>query len=246
MLWVCVVTPSLNKSFKFQSEWPYNNSQIYLLQPLAKDLKNDDKRLFEKTNDGYCLTVKVRYDNDISLEKQKICFDKDINLMNVEVLDKNNSVKMRLNVLEYDLKKKYDDDIFDLNSYYEESKQNNDSIDNSQTTSKIDDIVYPMYVPVNTYLSKQDTVSIDDGERVIMTFSGDTPFLLVQETAKVNNLTDFINGDPYLILDSIGAANDYSVSWINNGIEYNVVSDAMSLDQLIAVAESISPISIGK
>ena len=27
---VYVVTPSLNKSFKFQSDWPYNNSQVYL------------------------------------------------------------------------------------------------------------------------------------------------------------------------------------------------------------------------
>ena len=27
---VYIVTPSLNKSFKFQSDWPYNNSQIYL------------------------------------------------------------------------------------------------------------------------------------------------------------------------------------------------------------------------
>ena len=29
---VFVLTPSLNKSFKFQSDWPHNNSQIYLLQ----------------------------------------------------------------------------------------------------------------------------------------------------------------------------------------------------------------------
>ena len=28
---VYVLTPSLNKSFKFQSDWPYNNSQAYLL-----------------------------------------------------------------------------------------------------------------------------------------------------------------------------------------------------------------------
>lgn len=33
---VFVLTPSLNKSFKFQSEWPYNNSQSYLLQPIMK------------------------------------------------------------------------------------------------------------------------------------------------------------------------------------------------------------------
>ena len=29
---VYVVTPSLNKSFKFQSDWPYNNSQVYILK----------------------------------------------------------------------------------------------------------------------------------------------------------------------------------------------------------------------
>ena len=29
---VYVLTPNLNKSFKFQSDWPYNNSQVYLLQ----------------------------------------------------------------------------------------------------------------------------------------------------------------------------------------------------------------------
>ena len=33
---VYVITPSLNKTFKFQSEWPYNNSQIYLLQPIGQ------------------------------------------------------------------------------------------------------------------------------------------------------------------------------------------------------------------
>ena len=31
---VYVVTPSLNKSFKFQSDWPYNNSQVYLLNSI--------------------------------------------------------------------------------------------------------------------------------------------------------------------------------------------------------------------
>lgn len=39
---VYVVTPSLNKSFKFQSEWPYNNSQVYLLQSIVDDIKDDE------------------------------------------------------------------------------------------------------------------------------------------------------------------------------------------------------------
>ena len=35
---VFVLTPSLGKSFKFESEWPYNDSQSYLLQTIIKDI----------------------------------------------------------------------------------------------------------------------------------------------------------------------------------------------------------------
>ena len=45
---VYVVTPRINKSFKFQSDWPYNNSQVYLLSPLLEDITSDDNRVFEE------------------------------------------------------------------------------------------------------------------------------------------------------------------------------------------------------
>ena len=35
---VYVLTPALNKSFKFQSDWPNDNSQIYLLDALLRDI----------------------------------------------------------------------------------------------------------------------------------------------------------------------------------------------------------------
>ena len=37
---VYIVTPSLNKSFKFQSDWPYNNSQVYILKVFLRNLKD--------------------------------------------------------------------------------------------------------------------------------------------------------------------------------------------------------------
>lgn len=288
---VYVVTPSLNKSFKFQSEWPYNNSQIYLLQPIIRDLQNDSDKKFEEKDDEYIFTVKVNYDNDAKLVKQKIYLDKKLNLTKVEVLDKNDNVKMRLTIMEYDLKASFDDKYFKLGKNYNNDLENTNEDtekdkDNQQTKSEsnssdknvsdkdessntksdesnsqsdesnnqniksssstINEIVYPMYVPVNTYLANQDKVSTENGERVILTFSGETPFLLVQETASLNDTTDFVNGDPYLILDTIGAVTDYSVSWINDGVEYSVVSDTMALDELITVAESISTVNVGK
>lgn len=34
-----VITPSLNKSFKFESTWPDNSSQSYILSSLIKDIR---------------------------------------------------------------------------------------------------------------------------------------------------------------------------------------------------------------
>ena len=47
------MTPSLNKSFKFQSEWPYNSSQAYILSSLLKDLENDSNVILEEKEDKY-------------------------------------------------------------------------------------------------------------------------------------------------------------------------------------------------
>ena len=71
---VYVLTPSLNKSFKFQSEWPYNNSQSYILQVLLDEMKNDKERTFEETDENYIFTTKVNYSNNSDLVKQKIVY----------------------------------------------------------------------------------------------------------------------------------------------------------------------------
>ena len=269
---VYVLTPSLNKSFKFQSDWPYNNSQIYLLQPILTDLTNDEDKIFEETSDGYTITSKVNYPTEKDFKTQKIYVDKDKNITKVEVLDDNNSVRMCLTVIDIDYKAKFDNNYFDVSNYQkEQSGENNDnsmkdnnsenseekdsetenSVDNSNlgsssTTSKIEDIVYPMYVPIDTQLSGQDIVETVSGERVILTFTGESAFTVVQETLADSNTTNYIYGDPYLILDTVGAVTDYSVSWISDGVEYSVMSETMDIDELLTVAQSISVKSIGK
>ena len=50
---VYVVTPNLNKSFKFMSEWPSNSSQAYLIESLVNDINTDSKSTIKETNSGY-------------------------------------------------------------------------------------------------------------------------------------------------------------------------------------------------
>lgn len=241
---VYVLTPSLNKNFKFQSEWPYNNSQSYLLQSILKDITNDTKRKFEEKKDSYIFITAVNYSNNPDLKSQKITIDKKLNIKKVEVLDANNQTQIKMEFKNIDMKATYADNYFSLKENINTSVSDN----TEKQVSKIEDIIYPMYIPANTSLSSQDTVSTTNGERVILTFSGDKPFMLVQETVALSDdvITIPVNGDPILFADTIGAKTDSSITWLSNGLEYYLVSDILSEDELVSVAKSISAIPVVK
>ena len=237
---VYVLTPSLNKSFKFQSEWPYNGSQSYLLQLLIKDINDDAEKTIENSEDGYIITTKVNYSNNEELTKQKIYVNKDNAITKVEVFDNKETVKIRMNFSNIDLNATFDDNYFKLENSMKTSST-------EETVSSIEEIIFPMYVPDNTYLSKQDKVFLDNGERGILTFAGDKPFTLVQETVKNGNSLNVVStGELEMISDSVGYVSDSAISWISNGIEYYISSSALTQKELLDVAKSMSVMPVGK
>lgn len=238
---VFVLTPSLNKSFKFQSEWPYNNSQSYLLHSILNDIKNDTDMIFEDDEDGYIITVKANYSNNKDLIKEKIYIDKDKNIKSVEVIDSDGNVKMKMSINNIDYNANYDSDYFKLDNNMTVFSETIDS------KNQIDSILYPMYIPQNTYLSGQNKVSLDDGERIIMTFSGDYPFMLIQETINSNDSSILsVAGDPLQLIDTVGVIDDSSITWVNDGVSYYLVSNSLEKEQLVEIANSMSVASIVK
>ena len=93
---VYVVTPSLNKSFKFQSDWPYSNSQIYLLKSLVNDIKNTKDIKFEEEKSGYKIVTTVNYPNNSKLVEQVIELNKKRDIKKVKVYDDNHAVCMSM------------------------------------------------------------------------------------------------------------------------------------------------------
>lgn len=237
---VYVLTPSLNKSFKFQSEWPYNNSQSYILQTILKDLESDTEKTFEEKDDSYIFTTKVNYSNNSELVKQQITLDKDLNLKSVVVLNSNDEIKMKMTFNTIDYKATYDD------TYFMVSSNVSNTID--ETSQTLDSIIYPMYVPNNTQLSGQEKLKTENGERIILTFSGENPFTIVQETVNPTSelLTIPMYGEPQIITDTVGAVSEDSISWISNGVEFYVVSDKLDSEEMLEVANSINTLPIGK
>ena len=170
---VYVVTPSLNKSFKFQSEWPYNSSQAYILSSLLKDLENDSNVILEEKEDKYILSSSVNYPNNSSLVSQKIVFNKEMSPEEVNVFNKDGVANITFKISKIDFKPDFKEEHFDVES--------NASEECCKDVSKIDEIVYPMYLPTGTKFKSEETVKSKDS---LNSFSGTscwympTPILL--------------------------------------------------------------------
>ncbi len=254
---VYVVTPRINKSFKFQSDWPYNNSQVYLLGPILEDINNDENRILEETSEGYKVTVSANYPNNAKLVKQEILFDAAANIKRVTVIDTDGNAQITMNFDKVDMNSKFNDDYFELKTIIDVKEEENtdngtNTDDNTSTetkeTSSIEDIIYPMYLPVNTYLSNTEKVSKDDGERLILTFDGDSSFMLIEETLSYEDehLIVPTYGELELMASTVAIVNENSVNWIDNNMEYYVVSNTLSKSELLDIARSISVLPVSK
>lgn len=287
-----VVTPDLNKSFKFQSDWPNNGSQSYLIDVLLNDVINDDKVHVEKDY----IQCKVNYPNNNTLYSEKIYLDKDYGVKKVEVLDQDGNVKITLNVNSINYKAKFKEEYFSLESLISEdevkdeqdnidkknttttkknngetttttttkvgdatntttkvqSEENNDIKENNNNTNEentsniLKDIIYPLYVPQNTHLSTEDTISTDNGNRAILTFSGDSPFVLIEEVSRRFDELEIIpvNGEPLIMSDCIAALSNNSLYWTSDGIDYYLSSNSLDGKELMTIAEGLTGTSV--
>ncbi len=238
---VYVVTPSLNKSFKFQSEWPDNGSQAYLLNSLVNDINNDSESKAEADGDGFVISSKVNYPNNANLVSEKIYLDKKSNLKKVEVLDKDGKVKITVNYTSIDFKPTFKDDYFKLESLIDE-----ECCKDKETSALMDDIVYPLYLPSNTYLSTKDTVNTESGNRIILTFTGDSPFTLIEEKTVANSEFEIIPvyGEPLMLSETMGALSSNSLYFTSNNVDFYLSSDKLSGNELLTIAESITGSSL--
>ena len=301
---VYVVTPSLNKSFKFQSDWPYNNSQVYLISSIVEDLTEDEDRTFTAKNDSYYFQSSVNYPNNKSLTKQNVYVDKNMKITKVEVTNDDGKVQITMNFNKIQYNKKFDKNYFELselinindsktdtknenstqnnsnntnpddtekddnnintnennntntnentnsnnNSSNSESTNSNEDTTKTKETATIDDVIYPMYLPSNTTLANKEVIDTEDGQRLILTFEGDNPFVLIEETISYQEEGQIIpvSGSLDFLSDVIGVINDNSVNWESNGIEYYIVSNTLDTSELVSIARSISVLPVSK
>ncbi len=259
---IYVITPALNKSFKFQSEWPNNSSQAYLLGSIVNDIEKDPNVEVTEKDDGHIIKTVVNYPNNNELKYQKIYLDNKNNIEKVEVFNENDIVKIKVTFDKVDLKAGLKEKDFALEDYIkeeepkvEENKENtqcnegeecenkgeNTEENKTSKTANIENIIYPLYIPSNTFLTSSEKVETSVGNRVILTFSGEKNFVLIEEVSLVNDSMEIVPvyGEPLLLSESIGALSANSLSWDVNNISYYLASTDLTVQEMQTIANSL-------
>jgi outer membrane lipoprotein-sorting protein len=220
---VFVLTPALNKSFKFQSGWPQNSSQAYLYESLIKDIKGDDEAKFQVAKDGYIFTTKTNYQHQSVLPKQKIILDKkELTPKKVEIMDTDNEP-----IITVDFKK------VEMNVKFDNMTAKKSDVPTMTSEEEPFSVKYPSYTPEGTEQEEEKTVKTMDGKRVVLTYGGEKSFTVIQEQATVAeaSTTTPVNGDVVDLGFSIGALSKQSIQWTSDGVEFMMVASSLEKEQ---------------
>ncbi|WP_153732269.1 LolA family protein [Sporosarcina obsidiansis] len=243
---VFVITPSLGKTYKFQSDWPAQNSQGYLIGTLAEDMKVDKAATMQEKEKEYVFETATRNNHKKLLPTQKIHIDKKTLLpTKVTIHDETGEEKISIKFSKISLGVEHK--VADYAVEMDKPKADSDQTENDEEATDNDEKTgYQTYYPAVNWegatLSDEQSVKTENGQRVFMTFSGEKEFVVIQEPAEkpMNQLPVSVEGDPVDLGFAVAALTDQSIHWEMNGISFFIASDTLSKEELITVANSMT------
>ena len=233
---VHVIIPSVNKTFKVNSNWPNNSSYPYLLQSLANDIVSDDNIV--TTNDGNYTTLelKAKLFNRDDGNTQKIIFDENQLPKEIYIYNKNNELISNFKITSIEKNISIDDTLFNtretletLNTYYQ---------DNPLTFDRT--INYPTYYPEGTSLKEEVIKGDASNKYAIMTFSGNVSYTITQKYLNNNEreTIEYLNGDIYVSEGVFVVVDSNNITFYNEGIQYTIASNNIELLEMIKMGNS--------
>ena len=177
-------------------------------------------------------------------------FDKKKNLTKVDVYDTDDIVAISVLFSKIDYKANLNKSDFDINKMIDENCCNTDNdeekLEEQESSSILNDIVYPLYVPANTFLKEKEVVDTEAGERAILTFNGDKNFVLIEEVMHTNDEFEIIPvyGDPLMLSNTIGALSSNSLSWNVDNVSYYLASNDLSTAEILSIADSLNVVDV--
>lgn len=249
---VFVITPALNKTYKFQSKWPSENSQAYLIGSLANDIKKDKTATFKEEGDNYVFETKTSNNHKNMLPNQKIYINKKTLLpTDVSIMNENKEEQIHITFSKVSLGKtraaaeyKIEQTPTTPTTPTGKAEGTEETV---ETSAEIDDAEFETYYPMlkwdQVHNIDEKIMEVDGEKRIILTYSGDKEFTIIQHRSEQGDssiIPVFSPGDPVDLGVAIGAITDQSLSWEQDGMSFFIASSTLTKEEMIEVAASMT------
>lgn len=235
---VYVLTPALNQVYSFKGDYPLNSPKPYLYHSMLAALDGDYD--IEKTNDGYILSFVPTYENSPTWVKEDIKLSTDFKPVWVNIYDADNSIVCAINFTKAEFGVSLNDDTFNVEVNMNEAKSSSSEI--SRQPSELPFMVVDNLI--SSELSQQTQATVDGKTVYILAYRGNQNFTIIQSIMEDSDEINYeaVSGTLVNFDRGIGFYNDSYLTYLYNGIKYEVYSDSLTVSQMIDIVSSLDVI----
>ena len=233
---VYVLTPSLNKEFKFDSQWPLNSSHAYLLGGICSDITNDEQATFTVNGDIVEIQSKLSGMNNNATKLKFYYNHKDNKPVKAILLDDSDKEQILVEFNEFTPNKSLKKEEFNPKLIMDNQSNNNESTtpEDSQTSWTI----------TCGFICDGSTLSsskIDD-ESTILCYTGEKSYTIVVK--KADSYSTSVALETYDSMDFISTglilSNANTSKYFIDDIEVAIYSNNLSSSDILAIASEIT------
>ncbi|WP_025691532.1 LolA family protein [Paenibacillus zanthoxyli] len=259
---VFVLTPSLGKSFRFQSDWPDNQGQVYLYQTLVKGIVADNNRQFVADKDSFVFEVAANYQSS-ALVRQKIWLDKKTYApKQVQVSDSEAKVVVDVKFNKFAFNPEFSADSFDMqknmasggdskNTVAQVDENGNplpaaDNQEETQAQANADlgdfGIIEPGYTPEGVTFKDSNKVEHSDNHAVLLRYDGIYQYTIMESRP----LDQAVSLAPGTLVDLgftaglLTGDEQLTLTWMSgDGVEFRITSANLPSSEMMEIAASM-------
>lgn len=233
---VFVITPEMNKQFKFNSDWPLNSSHAYLYQSIIKDITNDNATTIMTEDDNYIIKSVVNNKTNAKHKTQKTTFNKKTHQpISNEILDAQEKPVVRVDFKEFNTAPKLKASDFNIEAI-------NTSIRLELAEGEVNGVLtecVPTFIPTGYELDK----SVIQEDYTVFKYKNEeniyTITCVVTEVSKVLAPSrEFL--DVVMLDDTLGFVNEKSISFFKDNLLVSIYNENFNLEEVVLIANSFN------
>lgn len=229
---VYVLSPELNKEFKFESKWPLNSSHIYILNKVVNDICDDTASTVKTEGDFYVITSKISHKIRNDLVSQSVYLNtKDYSLDHI-TYDTATDTIMTFTVTSLEFGKTFESNTFNVDAIMESES----SLIGEGGSNKASEIIFG-----DVFDDVVLTSSSTSSDYTILKYSGQKNYTIIYQSYEAQTVStaeriydDFVEMDKCL-----GFVSKNSLTFYLTGKEFKILSAELTVSEMIDVANSL-------